>query len=76
MLTALQVVVSVGDGKGFVGSISKGLLGTESYHVLAGKAVVDTMVKILEVFTKLCDIIFFTGYLISMNTMGCSQLLS
>jgi len=36
--------------------ISKGLLGIESYHVLARKAVVDTMNN-SEVFTKFCGVI-------------------
>jgi len=49
--------MSVGDGRGIFRLISQGLLGTESYHVLARKAIVDTT-NISEVFTKLCGVIY------------------
>jgi len=49
--------MSVGDGKGIFCSISQGLLGSESYHVLARKVVVDTTNN-SEVFTKLCGVMY------------------
>ena len=48
-----KVVVSVGDGNCLFRSISKGLLGTESYHALARKAVTDTMVNNPKIFNSL-----------------------
>ena len=52
-----KVVVSVGDGNCLFRSISTGLLGTESYHALARKAVTDTMVNNPKIFNQLCTVI-------------------
>jgi len=60
MLTALQVVVSVGDCKGI--PFSKG-----AYLAL------DTVVKNSEVFTKLCDVIHAKSLqCILVYVSGCS----